>query len=605
MMRQMRENTKWIMLVTVLAFAGLMVFEWGMDLSGTSGAQAMGGELGRVNGELISYEQYLVVYRSIYQQQQASTDGPITRAMNRQIEEAAWDQLVTQVLLQQEMRRRGLRVTDQEIRDAALYAPPPDLQQAPEFQTDGEFDPVKYQQFLAQPGLPEDFLQQLEAYYRDVIPRSKLYFQTTAGLYVSDAQLWRMWRDANETATIEYISFTPEALVPDAEVPTTDQALRQYYNANRDDFVRPAQASVRYVALSRTPTAADTAAARERAAEYRQAAAAGEDFASVARRAAGDAPLGRFHGEPFQVARGQSAPALEAAAFNTPVGQVSDPVLTPGGYHVIRVDSRDGEVAEVRQILVPVTLTEEADDRLLDRADSLDRAASRDGLQQAATAMGLQVRTAELSPAVPVLPGVGAIDDDLDWFFRDAEVGETSPLLETEQAYYVVELVSRRDEGLLSLQEATPTIRTILMRDAKLQRARQMLADAERRARAGEPLEPIAAGYRTNAQQAGPFTRSEFVPGLGRINAAVGAAFGLRPGETSPLIESDQQLFLIRTVGREQASRTEWQGQIEQQRARTIQAMSDSRWNQFMVALRDHAEIVDNRRQVLGRTATR
>ena len=34
MMRQMRENTKWIMLVTAIAFVGLMVFEWGMDITG-------------------------------------------------------------------------------------------------------------------------------------------------------------------------------------------------------------------------------------------------------------------------------------------------------------------------------------------------------------------------------------------------------------------------------------------------------------------------------------------------------------------------------------------------------------------------------------------
>lgn len=40
MMRQMRENTKWIMLVTAMAFVGLMVFQWGMDLSGRSNTPA-------------------------------------------------------------------------------------------------------------------------------------------------------------------------------------------------------------------------------------------------------------------------------------------------------------------------------------------------------------------------------------------------------------------------------------------------------------------------------------------------------------------------------------------------------------------------------------
>ena len=37
MMRQMRENTQWIMLVTAVAFVGLMVFQWGMDITGRSG----------------------------------------------------------------------------------------------------------------------------------------------------------------------------------------------------------------------------------------------------------------------------------------------------------------------------------------------------------------------------------------------------------------------------------------------------------------------------------------------------------------------------------------------------------------------------------------
>ena len=60
MMRQMRENTKWIMLITALAFVALMVFEWGMDMTGRSGS-AVAGEMGRINGESVSYEEWLAV----------------------------------------------------------------------------------------------------------------------------------------------------------------------------------------------------------------------------------------------------------------------------------------------------------------------------------------------------------------------------------------------------------------------------------------------------------------------------------------------------------------------------------------------------------------
>jgi peptidyl-prolyl cis-trans isomerase D len=601
MMRQMRENTKWIMLITALAFVGLMVFEWGMDLTGRSGAQASGGELGRVNGEIITYEDYLAVYRNLYQQQQEALDGRITSAMNRQIEDAAWEQVVTQRLLQQELRRRGIRVTDDEIREAALYAPPPDLQESPLFQTDGRFDPVKYQQFLASPGLDEQFLRQLESYYRDIIPRSKLYFQNTAGLFVSDDQLWRMWRDARETATVQYVAFAPDALVSDADVTVTDQAIRQYYGEKRADFVRPAVASVRYAALDRTPTAADTAAARDRAAALRQSIVDGADFDEVARQLEDDALRSPLRTNVFTVVQGQSMPELDAAIFATAAGQVTAPVLTQAGYHVIRIDSRRADTAEVRQILVPVEMADEAEFELLSRADELERAAVASGLADAAARAGLEVRSAELSPALPILPGIGSADEGVDWAFEESEPGETSPVFEGDEAFYLMELVNRREEGVLSLQEATPTIRSILVRRAKVERARQVLADAERRAAGGEPLDEVAAAFSATPQTAGPFTRSDFVPGLGRFNAAIGTAFGLRAGDTSPLVEADQQLFLIRATAREAASRTEWQAQLAEQRERVLQAMADARWNQYMLALREDANIVDNRSRVLRR----
>ncbi|MGH7448962.1 MAG: SurA N-terminal domain-containing protein, partial [Longimicrobiales bacterium] len=570
----MRENTKWIMLITALAFVALMVFEWGMDMTGRS-SSPVAGDIGRVNGERISYEEWLAVYRNIYQQQQSAIDGPITSAMTRQIEDAAWDQIVTQRLLQQELDRRGIRVSDDEIRDAARLAPPPELQNAPAFQTDGEFDISKYHQFLAQPQDPA-FLLQLEAYYRDVIPRSKLFFQTSAGLYVTDGQLWRMYRDANETATVEYVAFDPNSLVPDNQVTVTDEQVREYYNEHRDEFVRPAQVTVRYVSLNRAPPAVDSLAAREHAAELRAAAAAGEPFEQVAERAGEGSAQTRFYGDLFTAVRGQSAPALDQAVFSVPIGEVTQPILTQAGYHVIKVESRDGDSAQVRQLVVPIELSRAAEDRLLDRADSLEDAAEAVGLEQSAQRMGLTLRTAEVTPALPILPGVGAIDEGLGWAL-ESNPGDISEVFEADESFYMLELVTRREEGPLPLEEASATIRTLLMRAAKIQRARVILAQTEQGARAGEPLADVAREHDVPVSQAGPFTRGDGSPGLGRLNAAVGAAFALRPGQTSPLIEADGQLFLIRGIARQDASRSAWQAQLEDQRARVLQALSDTR----------------------------
>ena len=123
-MRQMRDNVKWIMALTAITFVGLMVFGWGMDITGRSGTQATGGEIGRVNGDPITYEEWSNAYRSNYDLAQRQ-GGTITAAQNKQIEDQTWNQLVMQKLVGQELEKRGIDVSDSEIRQAARFAPPP------------------------------------------------------------------------------------------------------------------------------------------------------------------------------------------------------------------------------------------------------------------------------------------------------------------------------------------------------------------------------------------------------------------------------------------------------------------------------------------------
>jgi hypothetical protein len=68
-------------------------------------------------------------------------------------------------------------------------------------------------------------------------------------------------------------------------------------------------------------------------------------------------------------------------------------------------------------------------------------------------------------------------------------------------------------------------------------------------------------------------------------------------------VEANSQLYLIRTTSREGADAAAWQAQLPGQRSRVLQALGDARWNQFMAALRENAEIVDNRREVLRQPA--
>lgn len=596
MMRQMRDNMKWIMLVTAITFVGLMVFGWGMDITGRSSAASSGGELGRVNGEAILYQEWITAYRNLYEQQQRQRPGePISAAMNREIENAAWDQLVMQKLVNQELRRRGIEVTEEEIRQAARFAPPPEMTNNELFMTNGQFDINKYHQYLSSPSVDNQLLMQLEAYYRDVIPRSKLFYQVTSGAYMTDAQLWRVWRDARETAKARYIAIDPEAVVPDASVTVSAKEVQDYYDKNEADFKRPATARVRYLTIDRAPTAADSAGALQRARDVR--ATALTNFEEAAKISA-DSGSARQGGKLGPVRRGQTVPSFEQAAFSLPVGQVSEPVLSQFGYHIIKVDARTDEAAETRHILIPIVRSAQNEEALLNRADSLQDLGQDGSLHEAAQAMRLRVREGELNDSTPFLPAVGPADDAAQWIFRDAEVGEVSEVFETPQVFYMVELVSKTPEGVLPLKDARAEIEQKLKGQKKLVRAKEFARTVLDKIRAGSTLEQAAQSSQLAVAEAGPFTRVEFVPGLGRGNAAIGTAFGLKPGQVSNVVEAEGVLFIIQTTEKKEADRAEFDKEKEAARGRLTQALSEQRWNEFLTALKENAKIVDNREEL-------
>ncbi|MEX0936175.1 MAG: peptidylprolyl isomerase [Gemmatimonadota bacterium] len=597
-MRQMRQNTKIIMLVTALAFVALMVFEWGMDMSGRSGG---GGSLGRVGGTTVSVQQYQNTVRNLYNQIQASQEEPISSQQNNEIDDMAWDQVVNQILVQDELDRRGIRVTDDEVRRAARVSPPPEFQQDPAFQNEqGQFDLGLYQQFIGQAGQDPQFLLQLEQYYRQLLPRNKLIRQVTAGVFVTDEELWQRYVDRNERVEATFIAVDPEMRVPDTEIEVTPAEVEQYYDENEEDFEVPATANIRYTFISKAPTAADSAAALEQAREIRQRIVdGGEDFAELARSESGDQASAQAGGDLGAFMRNQLEPAFEEAAFSLPIGDVSEPVQTSSGYHIIEVTERNEEQEQVRvrHILVPIERGGESEVRLLTRADSLETLAEDSSMEEAAAAFGLEVREGEIDEEVASLPLVGRADEAQDWIFTDQEgLGATSPLFENSDVFYMIELLDESPARTLTLEEVSGEIEAQLRRERKTARTMEVAQEWAERLRSGTAsLEELAEEIGVAVQTAGPFSRMDFVPGLGQASPAVGVAFGVPVGEVGGPVVAQDRIVLLRVDEKTEASREAWEQQKEVQRGQLTNEIQQARLDQWIEGLRAETRIVDNR----------
>jgi len=594
MMRQMRENTKWIMLVTAIAFVGLMVFQWGMDITGRSGLSI--GEIGSVNGTSVTYDAFNQAYSSIYDETQASQEDPVTSQQVRDIEDAAWDEVVNQLLIRQELRRRGIVVTNEELLTAARFSPPPEFQTSSAFQTDGSFDIQKYQAFLASPTMDDLMLLQLEAYYRDVIPRSKLMRQVSSDLYVTDAALWEQYRDRNERISVRYVALNPAQRVADSAVTVTAAEVRAYYDDHEEEFALPAQATVRSVVLDKTPMPEDTVAMGQLAAELRQEIIDGADFESMLGQpgvAAGSGDLGWF-------TRGALPDEFFDAAIAATVGELTEPVRTSFGFHVIEVQDQAEDSVQARHILVPFARTEESELALLTLADSLEALGESRTLAESALSLSLGVETAFLSTNFPFVAGAGQVGEGADWAFEEALVGDVSPVFETREAFYMLELVELRQAGVISLAEARGSIEQSVRAEKKVERAKGEGEEIVTQVRAGADLADIAEQKALEILTAGPYARVDFVPGIGRLNAAVGAGFGLNIGEVSAAVEANNNVFIIELADYFAADSTAFEDERLVLRDQMLGAAQQNRLQNWLQGLREVARIIDRRDEVLN-----
>lgn len=600
-------SAKFVIIVwAFIAFAFVATFLFAQT-SGLLGRQSVNAQtaVAVVNHHDILYSDYVKAYQDEVQQEQQRSGRTLTEDEVRRVQNATFDRMVMDVLLQQEYERRGIVVTDDEIREYAKFAPPPWVMSAPELQTDGQFDIQKYQRLLAssyakQTGL----LAGLEQYYRTEVPRRKLLDQISSGIFVTDAELWRAWRDQHDSASVSFVAFRPQL---DTALGKTisDADLKAYFDKHKEDFRRPGRAVLSVVEIPRVVTPADSAAVRNHAIALRNEILGGAKFEDVAKRESADSASGANGGDLGKGAKGRFVAPFEQAAYALKVGEISQPVLTQFGYHLIRVDEKKGDTLSLRHILLRIQPSD-SNEALIDRkADELTKtAASTDQgskLDSAAKKLGLsmfKVTATEDEPATyqgRTIPSVSA------WAFGGARPGSTSEMFDDESGYYIARLDSITEGGDPKFDAVKPFVKQQVARERaldKLMPAAKTLSDAA--ATAG--LDAAAAQEKLQVQQSPMFTRGTFVPGIGQFNEAIGAAFGLPVGAVSAPVRTTDAVFVLRVDKRVQADSAAWAKQMAQQRQVRMQQLQQQRVQMFMQDVRQSAKVDDNRKQIQAAT---
>ena len=599
-MRKMRGSASVVMGIMAAAFVGWLVFDGINAMQGGNLGGQINPVVGQVGGQDIRYNEW-----NIFLQNQLAVSRAADRGMTdedvRVVTERAWESLISATLIQAELDRLGVSVSDAEVRQAFFTQPPQEMLSYPGFQTDGQFDIDKYRRFFTDPATDETQLLQIEGYYRSILPRAKLQTLVQSGIYVSEEEAWRFYRDTNERARARFVRVDPALTVDDSEVSVSEDEVRQVYDERVDELIRPASARVNMVSISLRPSVADSLAARERAAALADRVRGGEDFAEVAIAESADSISGVDGG--FMGKRPTSAfdPRLAEVAADAPLGQVTDPVETPFGLHVLQVDERTADSLALRQIYVPFEISGATEDSVFTLLDDLEDLALRTDLMTAGDSLGVTIRTdVQLLDGVDFIPGAGQLGVAREWALGpESEIGDLSDSFENPSGFHLIELLGRRDESTIPFEEAGIGIRAELLVEKKKERAAELARDLLAAVAAGSSLDEAAEELGWSVEETQLFRRGDFVPGLGQGTEAVGFGFGADVGELSGVLDAGDVVVVVEVVEREEATRDGF----DEVRDAVLGQLSFERSQQYvqkwLAALREDTVVEDHRARLL------
>lgn len=343
LMNKLRDKTHIILIILIVAFLATIVFEWGMDYLGMRGG-SMTMELGSVNGQDLKLADFENQVNFAIDQQRQQTGQDPDEQMIQMIRDQVWDQMVTQILVEQEIKNLGITVTNQEILNWVYNSPQtmPDVIKRNFMDSTGQFNMAVYQQALTTK-TPEvtKFWSQVEEYLKQTLLQQKLQSVITGTVRVTEGEVLQKFKDDNIKASFDYL-FLDVAGVQDNQIQFSEEDLKAYYEKNKSSFKRDESAKLRYVMFSDAATMDDTVTTEKQMRALIKDLKRVNAADSLTWAVINDNSQTKFTNN--FVKPNEISPDVAAFLFSAGKDSISDVIKASDGLHLIRlIDTKDGD----------------------------------------------------------------------------------------------------------------------------------------------------------------------------------------------------------------------------------------------------------------------
>jgi peptidyl-prolyl cis-trans isomerase D len=540
----------------------------------------------KVGDHEISQDQFRERFNQYRQRMMQMSNGALDGSFfeRPEVRQQVLDQLVNEQVLLDANDRLGMGIPPARVREEILAIPA--------FQSDGHFDADQYRMVLSSQGMtPSGFEQRVR---QDLAVR-ELPLQVSDTALVTDAQLDTYLRLRDQRRDLRFLKLAKPAPAPGAGEVSEDE-IAAYYKEHAAEFMVPERVALEYVELESAKLEVDTTPddsvlqeryEKEKARfvtpeqrlashilvkvdgkgtpeEQKQALAkaqaieeqlkGGADFATVAKAESADLGSKNQGGDLGWLDRGMTDPAFEDALFALEKGQVSAPVLTSEGYHIIELrDLRAGETRsfeEVKPELAAEFAASERDRVYAEKAGRLTDLTYQDpsSLESAANELGIPVQKTPLFSRQGG-EGIAGSPDVVKAAFSDSVLvqnNNSDPIEVAPGHVVVVRIAEHKAATPIPLDTVRETVRSRIAAEKASKQAKDAAEARLAKLEAGSTLEQLVEGEAKVETQKGVGRQAANVD-----SAIVRAAFTMprpQPGKPSrKLVDlgGDQYALLV------------------------------------------------------------
>ncbi|HEX9252243.1 MAG TPA: SurA N-terminal domain-containing protein, partial [Ignavibacteriaceae bacterium] len=318
----------------ILTVGGLFVLF--MVISDSNVMEVLGGgsrtnNIGVVNGEKITYQEFQTALDQQLENQKRQTGKDPEEAQIEQIREQVWDAVVTQKIFSHLIKKYGITVTDQEIKDVILGDNPPDFLKQNFIDSLGNFNKQLYEQAIFDPQNKQALIQ-AEELVRQSRLTQKLQSMILASVNVGEDEVRRRFIEQNTNIEADYV-LVDINLIKDADIKVTDEDIRAYYDKNINTYKIPPQRKLKYVLFKNAPSAEDSQMVYKNLMNVKN---------TLSSDTLGFVQLVNIYSEnPYSkdtLSVSTLTPEVVSALNKSTVGEVVGPFITPQGYTLFRYD---------------------------------------------------------------------------------------------------------------------------------------------------------------------------------------------------------------------------------------------------------------------------